>query len=203
MKTLFFLLSLACAAGLSACAQPPAPRNAGGFSRLDFGRTPRKPTPAPSRPAPPPVQEAAASPPASASLPALRPRVATPSLAAPILPARLDQAEARVTAFLDRSGFALETRPDAGGALITATRMGLPAMLDGQATCGLEAMRRPTVSSTDLLVRLTPAPGGVRLEASARFVEIDTKLLSGELARETCRSKGVLESAVQQAALGG
>ena len=81
--------------------------------------------------------------------------------------------------------------------------MGAPAVLVGEAVCGLEAMRRPDISSTDLTVRLTPAPGGVQLETTARFVEVDTKLLSGTLARQTCRSRGVLEAAVRRAALGG
>ncbi len=144
-----------------------------------------------------------ASPPRAAGPPTLRPRLTSPAEPSPILPVSLDTATARVSAYLDHAGFALEQRPDGAGRLVSATRMGAPQVLAHEAVCGLEALHRPDISSTELSVRLTPAPGGVQVEAAARFVEVDTRLLSGDLARQTCRSRGVLESAVKQAALGG
>lgn len=140
--------------------------------------------------------------PAPAAPPALRPRVAAPA-PSPVLPVTLDEAAGRVAAYLQANGFALEDRPDGPGRLLTGTRMGRPATLQGQAVCGLEAMHRPEVSSTDVDVRLQPAPGGgVQVETAARFVEIDTRLIAGALSRQTCRSRGVLEAAVRQAARG-
>ena len=140
---------------------------------------------------------------ASTSAPVLRPRVAAPLEPAPVLPVSVETAAQRVSAYLTRAGFALEQRPEGAGRLVSATRMGAPQAVQAEAVCGLEAMHRPDIASTDLTVRLTPAPGGVQVEASARYVEVDTKLLSGALARQTCRSRGVLEAAVRRAALGG
>ena len=120
-----------------------------------------------------------------------------------MLPVGLDTAAARVSAYLNQAGFALEQRPDGAGLLVSATRMGAPQALASEAVCELEALHRPDIASSELTVLLTPAPGGVQVEASARFVEIDTRLLSGELARQTCRSRGVLEAAVRRAALAG
>ncbi len=121
----------------------------------------------------------------------------------PVLPVSLDTATQRVTAYLQQAGFALEQRPEGSGRLVSATRMGAPSRLAADAVCGLQALHRPDISSTDLTVRLLPAPGGVQVQASARFVEVDTRLLSGDLARQTCRSRGVLEAGVRQAVLGG
>ena len=115
----------------------------------------------------------------------------------------MDAAAERVSAYLSRAGFALEQRPEGNGRLVSATRMGAPTELQGQAICGLQAMHRPDIASTNLSVHLISAPGGVQLQTHAQFVEVDTKLLSGDLARQTCRSQGVLESAVRQAARGG
>ena len=115
----------------------------------------------------------------------------------------LQAATYRVAAYLGRAGFALEQRSEGPGQLVSATRMGAPSALQGEAVCGLEALHRPDISSTDVTVQLTPTLGGVQMQTSARFVEVDTKLLSGALARQTCRSRGVLEDAVRQAALGG
>jgi hypothetical protein len=186
------------AAALWGCAHTPPGEPASHFSQLRFGGTAAPPL-EPSAPVvPPAVVTAHTRPP-----PTLRPRLPAPEMPAAVLPVSLTQAQARVTAYLDRAGFALEARPEGGGALLSATRMGPPRALDGEAVCALEAMRRPTLSSTDLTVRLSPMPGGVQLQTNARFVEVDTKILSGDLARETCRSRGVLESAVQRAALGG
>ncbi len=120
-----------------------------------------------------------------------------------MLPVGLDTAAARVSAYLSQAGFALEHRPEGTSLLISATRMGAPQILSAEAVCGLEALHRPDIASTELTVRLIPVPGGVQVEASARYVEVDTRLISGELARQTCRSRGVLEAAVRHAALAG
>lgn len=129
--------------------------------------------------------------------------MAAPVEPAPLLPVGLDTAAARVSAYLNQAGFALEERPEGSSLLVSATRMGAPQVLAAEAVCGLEAMHRPDIASTELTVRLIPAPGGVQVEASARYVEVDTRLVSGELARQTCRSRGVLEAAVRRAALAG
>jgi hypothetical protein len=163
------------------CSGAPPASPVGHFSEVRLG---------PAPPGPPPAL-------------ALRPRLTTPSAPSPVLPVGLDAAAGRVAAYLQGAGFALEQRPDGAGRLLSATRMGRPALLDPEAVCGLEAMHRPDISSTDLTVHLLPAPGGVQLEMEARFVEIDTRILAGTLARQTCRSRGVLEGAVRRAALGG
>lgn len=174
---------------LVGCAANPPDAPVAHFSSLRLGR--------PTGPAPPPP------PIRTAQAPALRPRVTTPALPSPVLPVSLDAAAGRVSTYLGRLGFALEQRPDGPGRLLTATRMGQPSVLQPEAVCGLEAMRRPDISSTEVTVRLTPAPGGLQLETEASFVEIDTRLMAGTLARQTCRSRGVLEDAVRRAALGG
>ncbi len=194
---------------ICACASQPPDAPVAHFGELRFGR----PAPAPGalQPTPPVSATFAQSdepPPLphrqrQDAAPNLRPRLVSPSEPAPVLPVRLDAATERVASYLDHAGFALEQRPEGSGRLVSATRMGAPSALQGEAVCGLEAMHRPDISSTDLTVRLTPAPGGVQVETSARFVEVDTKLLSGALARQTCRSRGVLEGAVRRAALGG
>ena len=147
----------------------------------------------------------AASPPAlpSAAAPVLRPRVGAPLEPAPVLPVTLDAATQGVSTYLDGAGFVLEQQQQGAGRLVSATRMGAPQALQAEAVCGLEALHRPDISSTEITVRLTPAPGGVKVETRARFVEVDTRLLSGTLTRQTCRSRGVLEAAVRRAAFAG
>jgi hypothetical protein len=166
---------------IAGCAASPPEHPLGHFSEVRLGPPP---------PGPP-------------TAPELRPRVAAPAPPSPVLPVTLDGATSRVAAYLQGQGFALEQRPDGPGRLLAATRMGRPAVIEPEAVCGLEAMHRPDFSSTDLTVRLLPAPGGVQVEEEARFVEIDTRIIAGTLARQTCRSRGVLEAAVRRAALGG
>ena len=205
-------LILTATACLCACQSSAPDGTVARFDELRLGRPAAPPSPS-LEPAPAPGSAAFAQsdepPPlkrrttAAAGAPILRPRETAPLEPAPVLPVTLDAAAGRVTAYLDRAGFALEERADGGGQLVSATRMGAPAALSDEAVCGLEAMHRPDISSTDLTVRLTPAPGGVQLETTARFVEIDTKIIAGTLTRQTCRSRGVLEAAVRRAALGG
>ena len=183
------LVALACGA-LSACSTSPPTTPVRHFGELQMNRPAATP-------------DVAAPPEASAETPTLRPRTPAPVEPAPVLPVTLDGAADRVAAYLTHAGFALEQRPDGAGRLLSATRMGAPASLSGEAVCGLEAMHRPDISSTDLTVRLMAAPGGVQVETSARFVEVDTRLLAGTLTRQTCRSSGTLEAAVRRAALGG
>ena len=179
---------------LCGCATSPPPTPVTHFGELRIGRAADAPEAAPPV-SPSPVQTSAK--------PALRPRMAAPVAPTPVLPVGLNTATARVSAYLAQAGFALEQRPEGAGLLVSATRMGAPQVLAAEAVCGLEALHRPDIASTELTVRLTPAPGGVQVEASARYVEVDTRLISGELARQTCRSRGVLEAAVRRAALAG
>ncbi len=179
---------------LCACGSAPPQTAVRHFGELRLGRSGEEPGPV--------AADATPTAPGLAAL-TLRPRLTAPAEPAPVLPVNLDTAAARVAAYLDHAGFALEQRPEGAGRLVSGTRMGPPQTLEAQAVCGLEALHRPDIASTELTVRLTPAPGGVQLEASARFVEVDTRLLSGELARQTCRSRGVLEAAVRRAALAG
>ena len=188
-------------------SRPDAP--VGRFGELRLGGTPRAPaaSPAPSPGVPPALSPTFAQsdeppPLRRRAAPELRPRLQAPVEPAPVLPVSLDAAAARVALYLGHAGFALEQQADGTGRLVSGTRMGAPSALAGEAVCGLEALHRPDISSTELTVRLTPAPGGVTFDARAAFVEIDTKLLSGSLARQTCRSRGVLEAAVRRAALG-
>ena len=181
--------ALLCAA-LAACASPPDPSHHA-FAELRLGGAP-----APTYP--PDASPAVQAPP---SPPRLRPPLGAPQT--PVLPVTLAAAVERVSGWLDHADFAVERRPEGMGELLVATRMGPPSALQADAVCTLEAMHRPDVSSTDLTVRLTPAPGGVQVQADARFVEIDTRLISGDLSRQTCRTRGRLEQAVTQAALGG
>ena len=199
--------ALIAGAALCGCASAPRETAGGGFSELRLGRAARpaaSASPAPAPLASPTFAQSDEPPPLRhRTPPELRPRLEAPAEPAPVLPVSLDAAAARIALYLDRAGFALEQQADGTGRRVSATRMGAPSALDGEAVCGLEALHRPDISSTDLTVRLTPAPGGVQVDARAAFVEIDTKLLSGALARQTCRSRGVLEAAVKRAARGG
>ena len=184
---------------LAACAAPPLGASPRPFAELRLGGTPA-PAPPPSYPgAPERIAPYAPAP----TAPELRPPLGAPASASPVTPVTLAEAVERVSGWLTRTGFAVEKRPEGSGELLAATRMGAPSALQGDAVCGLEAMHRPDISSTDLTVRVTPAPGGVQVQTQARFVEIDTRLLSGDLSRQICRSRGRLEQAVLRAALGG
>ena len=195
-------------AGAAACACASAPQDAGrgGFSelRLGHGGGPSAAASAAAPVASPTFAQSDEPPPMRhRAPPELRPRLEAPAEPAPVLPVSLDAAATRIALYLGRAGFALEQQADGTGRRVSATRMGAPSALDGEAVCGLEVLHRPDISSTELTVSLTPAPGGVQVATRAAFVEIDTKLLSGALARQTCRSRGVLEAAVRRAARGG
>jgi hypothetical protein len=113
------------------------------------------------------------------------------------------EVERRVDAYLAAQGFRVEDSLDGTARVVTATRMGEPAALADEAACALEAMRRPDISAANLTVRLHPSGDGVALDLTSSFTEVDTNLISGDLVRETCRSRGVLERGVRQAAQGG
>ncbi len=85
--------------------------------------------------------------------------------------------------------------------------MAEPRRLEPEATCSLEAMRRPDFSAANLTVRLAPGAGsgsgGLAVGVEASFVEVNTNLISGTLVREACKSRGVLEAGVRRAAFGG
>ncbi len=191
------MVALAAGLALSGCTAAPPQAPVTHFGELRLGRPAEAPPPRMAVSGPQPVPS-----PASRA-PVLRPRTLAPVEPAPVLPVGLDTAAARISGYLNSAGFALEQRPEGGGRLLSATRMGAPQALGAEAVCGLEALHRPDIASTELTVRLTPAPGGVQVETSTHFVEVDTRLLSGELARQTCRSRGVLEAAVRRAALAG
>ena len=122
---------------------------------------------------------------------------------APVLPVGLDTAAARISGYLNSAGFALEQRPEGGGRLLSATRMGAPQALGAEAVCGLEALHRPDIASTELTVRLTPAPAGGPAAPPTHCVPADTRRRAGALPRQTCRARGVREAAVRRAALAG
>jgi hypothetical protein len=205
------------AAGLAGCAGSPASDDTAphSFSELRIGR-PRQaaetPPPVPMPAAP--VRQAAAPahsphssavarvsvPPAShasAPLASLPPAEEAVGSLDPALAAR------RVNAYLAAQGFSAEDSDQGGVRIVTATRMAEPRKLVGEAACSLEAMRRPDFSAANLTVRLTPGAGGLEVGVKSSFVEVNTNLISGSLVRETCRSRGVIEAGVRQAAQGG
>jgi hypothetical protein len=108
-----------------------------------------------------------------------------------------------VNTYLAAQGFSAEASADGDVQVLTATRMAEPRRLDAEAACSLEAMRRPDFSAANLTVRLAPGAGGVAVGVQSSFVEVNTNLISGSLVREACRSRGVLETGVRRAALGG
>ena len=166
------------AAGLAACAgTPPQGSPSRHFSDLRLG--------GPAAPAPSSVAPTA------------------PTDAAPTVLADAAEVERRVHAYLGAQGFVAEDSREGAVRLVTATRMAEPRRLDDEAACTLQALRRPTFSAANLTVRLVPAPAGVEVGVQSSFAEVNTNLLSGSLVRESCRSRGVLERGVRQAAQGG
>src|SRR5579875_2108752 len=174
--------ALLASTALVGCATPETGRPVRAFSEIGPGR----PSPAD---APPPSEPGPDSPhiPATAHIIGppmrLRPALPAPAEPQPVLPVTLSTAADRIATWLEAAGFAIERRPEGGGERLAATRMGPPAALLPDAVCGLEAMHRPDISSSDVEVTLTPAPGGVQVETTTRFVEIDTRLISGDLSR--------------------
>ncbi len=215
---ILFVAGVALVGGLSACASTPsddaAPHS---FSALRLGRA--KPAAEEAEPIPPggtpassaPIREASnAAPPSATTAPAtLRP--AAVASAAPVSAAAgpVDPAEAarRVDAYLAAEGFSAEDSEQNGARVVVATRMAEPRRLEPEATCSLEAMRRPDFSAANLTVRLAPGAGsgsgGLAVGVEASFVEVNTNLISGTLVREACKSRGVLEAGVRRAAFGG
>ena len=118
-------------------------------------------------------------------------------------PVDLATAAARIDAYLKAQDFTAEDRRDGAARVIVATRMAEPGRVDTDAACALQALARPDFSTTTLTVSLSPAPRGVAIAVQSSFAEVKTNLVSGALARESCRSRGVLERGVRRAALGG
>jgi hypothetical protein len=217
--------------GLAACAgsnvYTGADTGAHRFSQI--GRPAVDAAPA-VRTAPTPVQMAAAPPSAPAPLAAAplsaAPRVAAPAAdapasIAPLASARqptrlaavaplaasaaaqgrlsLDEARRRVVALLSAEGF----DPDARGDVISASRMATVNDDAGEAVCGVRALSRPRMYAANVDVHLAPVAQGVEVGVDAHFEEMDQNLVSGELSKHACASRGVLEAQVRRAATGG
>jgi hypothetical protein len=166
-------------ATLGAACAGPAPEPGHSFSEVRLQRV---------APPPAPVYLQAPHPNAVASAP---PVIADSTTAA-----------ARVRALLTQDGFTVETQHKGETRRLTATRMGTPEALRHEAACALKALHRPNFSASDVDVLLAPSVSGLAVQATSRFVLIDTSLLSGDLTRQTCRSNGALEAAVRRAAAG-
>jgi hypothetical protein len=211
---ILFVAGVALAGGLSACAGVPSDDSAPhGFSQLRLGRPKPAPETEESVPAAP-IREASNAAPASAAVAAAAPGASAARAPAPVASTvssiaaagSADPAAAarRVGAYLAAEGFEAEDSEQNGARVVTATRMAEPRRLMPEATCSLEAMRRPDFSAANLTVRLTPGgAGGLAVGVESSFVEVNTNLISGTLVREACKSRGVLEAGVRRAALGG
>jgi hypothetical protein len=206
---ILFVAGVALAGGLSACAGGPSDDSAPhSFSQLRLGRP--KPAPQAEEPVPTaPIREASNAGPAPPSAsptraPASAPAAAPGSSIAAAGPVDPAAAARRVGAYLTAEGFEAEDSEQNGARVVTATRMAEPRRLEPEASCSLEAMRRPDFSAANLTVRLTPGgAGGLAVGVESSFVEVNTNLISGTLVREACKSRGVLEAGVRRAALGG
>jgi hypothetical protein len=213
---ILFVAGVALAGGLAGCAgSPPDDSAPHSFSQLRIGR----PKPAPEEQAVPaaPIKEASNAAPANAPVPAPTPvpgasRAEAPApaavasvAAAPVEAGAVDPAAAahRVDAYLAAEGFSAEDSEQNGARVVVATRMAEPRRLEHEATCSLEAMRRPDFSAANLTVRLAPGANGLAVGVESSFVEVNTNLISGTLVRQACKSRGVLETGVRRAALGG
>jgi hypothetical protein len=212
--------------GLAGCAGSPSPDGGAphSFSELRIGRPRQEAEIAPAQVAPeqvpvapavtpPPVRQAATMDGASrhhdavartpAPVSAARKAVAATSVTTVIPMTDPAVAARRVNAYLTAQGFSAEDSDQGEVRIVTATRMAEPRKLVGEAACSLEAMRRPDFSATNLTIRLTPGAAGLEVGVQSSFVEVNTNLVSGSLVRETCRSRGVIEAGVRQAAQGG
>jgi hypothetical protein len=113
----------------------------------------------------------------------------------------LNEARRRVIALLSAEGFAPEL--DAQGEVISASRMATASEGAHDAVCGVRALSRPRMYAANVDVRLEPSAQGVEVGVDARFEEMDQNLVSGELSKHACVSRGVLEAQVRRAATGG
>ncbi|MHB8286914.1 MAG: hypothetical protein ACYDD1_19865, partial [Caulobacteraceae bacterium] len=211
------------ACGLAACASSNVytGADAGVHHFNQIGRRP--PAPAVKPAAQPSTQMAAATPPvrsssaplsaapdAAASAPVAPGQGSTQlALAAPLhsaAPAQggaasLDEARRRVIALLSAEGF--DPEPDSRGVVISASRMATANDDAGEAVCGVRALSRPRMYAANVDVRLAPGAQGVEVGVDAHFEEMDQNLVSGELSKHACASRGVLEAQVRRAATGG
>ncbi len=118
----------------------------------------------------------------------------------------MQDARRRVTALLAAKGFQPE---DVGGGpgdrdhILSATRMTVAGEPLAEATCPLKALNRPQMYAATVNVRWAPLLAGVQVAVDARFEEVDKNLLSGDLTKVQCASRGRLEAEVRRAAIGG
>jgi hypothetical protein len=152
-----------------------------------------------------PTAPAAAEPP-PVRAPTTPPKLASAETAAVSRPVRrepvsLEEARRRVIALLSTDGFAPE--PDVGGEVISASRMATVNEGSREAVCGVRALIHPRMYAANVDVRLARGVEGVEVGVDARFEEMDQNLISGELSKHACVSRGVLEAQVRRAATGG
>lgn len=179
---------LGCMGVLAACASAGSGGEPSHFSELNLGRR---------APAPPPP-ETAPTPPGRKSTP--QAAVAPPPVLA-VVPVSPGEAQRRLDALLTTDGFSTEASGAAGARRIVAERMSTAPSDD--AVCTLRALNRPQMYATTVDVQLRPSSAGVEVGVQTRFEEVDRNLVSGELSKHVCRSRGVLEAAIRRAALGG
>jgi len=119
----------------------------------------------------------------------------------------LDAARRRVEAYLVQAGFEPESRVVDGlytisGERMTSAKGAQPAK--PEAVCALKALERPQMYTTHVDVHLSRASDvGVRMGIEVKVVELDANLLSGAFSKQTCQSRGALETALRRAILGG
>jgi hypothetical protein len=182
--------------GLASCASPDLYTGAGaGMHRFSQLGRPKPLADAPSAAEASPVRGLKAP----ARLASAAPAQASMSSARG--PAALDEARRRVIALLSAQGFMPEV--DVGGEAISASRMATASEGAHDAVCGVRALSRPRMYAANVDIRLSPGAGGVAVGVDARFEEMDQNLVSGELSKHACVSRGVLEAQVRRAAAGG
>jgi hypothetical protein len=137
--------------------------------------------------------------------PVARSPVAAPDVAAAGV--SLNEARRRVEAYLAQAGFEPESRAAAGLYTVSGERIASAKGAGAEkpdAVCPLKALERPQMYTTHVDVRLSPASAaGVQMGIEVKVVELDANLLSGAFSKQTCQSRGVLESALRRAAFGG
>jgi hypothetical protein len=139
--------------------------------------------------------------------PSARSRSAAKTVAEAIPGQSMDEVRRRVEAYLAQTGFEPESRAAAGVYTVSGERMAPAKGADAakpDAVCTLKALERPEMYTTQVAVRLSPAPAaGVQMGVEVKVVELDANLFSGAFSKQTCQSRGVLEAALRRAAFGG
>ncbi len=178
------------APGVKKAVQPAPVRMAAAMPRAASARPASPVAPAPA------ADEAAAIAP---SAPTQLASAAPSYRSAPAEGRSVDEARRRVIALLSSEGF----DPDAHGDVISASRMATANDGAREAVCGVRALSRPRMYAANVDVHLAPGAQGVEVGVDARFEEMDQNLVSGELSKHPCASRGVLEALVRRAATGG